>query len=48
MNFHTAIWVDNYTDYVAFLLELETFSTGRDYLPHEHLDYFAGLEAQID
>lgn len=28
-----------------FLFELETFSAGVDYLPHEHLDFFAGVES---
>jgi hypothetical protein len=29
---------------VYFLFELETFSSGLDYLPHEQLDFFGGIE----
>jgi len=44
MSFHTAIWLDNYGDYVGFLFELEEFTTGSDYLTHEYVDFFSGAE----
>jgi hypothetical protein len=44
MSFHTAVWLDNYGDYVSFLFELEEFSAGTDYITHEYLDFFVGIE----
>lgn len=44
MSFHTAIWVDNYSDYVEFLLALEEFSGSNDYMIHELADIFYGIE----
>jgi hypothetical protein len=48
MSFHTAVWLDNYGDYVSFLFELEEFSSGHDYLPHEYLDFFDGAETMSE
>lgn len=48
MSFHTAIWLDNYGDYVSFLFELEEFSSGFDYTPTEHLDFFNGIETYTE
>ena len=31
MAFHTAVWMDNYADYVSFLTDLETVSNLNDY-----------------
>lgn len=44
MSFHTAIWIDNYSDYVEFLLALEEFSGTNDYMLHELADIFYGIE----
>jgi len=48
MAFHTAIWVDNYMSYVAFLNDLSTVSNPQDYNPVEYLDLHPGAEARVD
>jgi|SRR6218665_1200375 len=48
MAFHTAIWVDNYISYVAFLNDLSTVSNPQDYNPVEYLDLHPGAEARVD
>ena len=48
MAFHTAIWVDNYMTYVAFLNDLSTVSNPQDYNPVEYIDMHPGAEARTD
>lgn len=48
MAFHTAIWLDNYMDYVVFLNDLSTVSSPLDYNPVEWTDMHPGLEARSD
>lgn len=38
MAFHTAIWTDNYMQYVSFLADLSTVSAVQDYNPVEWTD----------
>jgi hypothetical protein len=48
MAFHTAVWVDNYFDYLGFLRNLESYSSSADYSVTEHIDLFGGYEAKVD
>lgn len=42
MAFHTTVWIDNYTDYVDFLLNLNSLSNLNDYNTMEYLDMYPG------
>ena len=48
MAFHTAVWLDNYMDYVAFLNDLHSVSSPQDYNPVEWWDMHPGMEAKGD
>ena len=48
MAFHTAIWLDNYMDYVVFLNDLSTVSNPQDYNPVEWTDMHPGVESRCD
>ena len=48
MAFHTAVWMDNYMDYVAFLNDLGSVSSPLDYNPVEWIDMHPGYEARAD
>jgi hypothetical protein len=48
MAFHTAIWVDNYMQYVDFLSDLSTVSCNKDYNPVEWIDMHPGNEARVE
>ena len=48
MAFHTAIWLDNYFQYVVFLNDLSTFSSHYDYNPVEYTDMHPGLEPNVE
>ena len=45
MAFHTAVWLDNYADYVSFLSDLDTVSSMNDYSTLEVMDMHPGVEA---
>jgi hypothetical protein len=47
MAFHTAVWVDNYFDYIAFLSNLEQFSSPNDYTLLEYYDLRKGSEEKV-
>ena len=40
MAFHTAIWLENYSTYVQWLSDAETFSNPADYSSQEMQDFF--------
>lgn len=48
MAFHTMIWVDNYMDYVEFLINLQSVSNLNDYGTMEMMDFYPGFAAQGD
>lgn len=48
MAFHTAVWMDNYMDYVAFLNDLNSISSPLDYNPVEWTDMHPGAEPRAD
>ena len=48
MAFHTAIWVDNYADYLSFLSELDSISNPRDYTTLEYTDMHSGFASSGD
>ena len=48
MAFHTAIWIENYMQYVDFLSDLSTVSSNRDYNPVEWIDMHPGFEPRAD
>ena len=48
MAFHTAIWLDNYTDYVSFLSDLDSVSNPNDYTSLEYYDMHSGYYARGD
>lgn len=43
MAFHTMVWVDNYVDYVEFLVNLQSISNLNDYGSLEMLDLYPGV-----
>ena len=45
MAFHTAVWLNNYADYVSFLSDLDSVSSPKDYTSLEYLDMYGGMEA---
>lgn len=48
MAFHTMVWVDNYVDYVEFLVNLQSISNLNDYGTLEMLDLYPGVTEQGD
>lgn len=48
MSFHTAVWLDNYMDYVVFLNDLSSVSSPSDYNAVEEMDLHPGIEARVD
>eukprot|EP01017_Pseudomicrothorax_dubius_P022102 TRINITY_DN2380_c0_g1_i1.p1 TRINITY_DN2380_c0_g1~~TRINITY_DN2380_c0_g1_i1.p1 ORF type:complete len:230 (+),score=59.25 TRINITY_DN2380_c0_g1_i1:136-825(+) len=48
MQYHGLVWLNNYSDYVGFLFELEEYGNPNDYLMHENYDFFHGLEAELE
>lgn len=48
MVFHTAVWMDNYIDYVSFLSDIDSISNLRDYTMLERLDMFQGMASHGD
>lgn len=48
MAFHTTVWIDNYTDYVDFLLNLNSLSNLNDYNTMEYLDMYPGSAERGD
>lgn len=46
MSFHTAVWLDNYSDYVFFLNDLNSVSNFTDYNAVEYIDMYPGAEVQ--
>lgn len=48
MAFHTAIWVENYCEYIKFLSDLETYSSPNDYSGAEQMAFFPGYESVSD
>lgn len=48
MAFHTTIWIDNYSDYVNFLLDLSSVSNLTDYSTMEYMDMYSGMAARGD
>lgn len=38
MSFHTAVWVDNYLDYMFFLYDVNSISNPSDYNTVEYVD----------
>ncbi len=48
MAFHTAIWLENYTDYLQWLSDIETFGNIHDYSAEEVHDFFPRTEPTAD
>lgn len=48
MAFHTTIWLDNYTDYVTFLMDITSVSNLQDYSIMEYNDMYPGMAARAD
>ena len=48
MAFHTAVWMDNYVDYVSYLTDLDTVSNLNDYTMIEKMDLYPGQTARAD
>jgi len=48
MAFHTAIWLTNYSEYVQWLSDIETFSNIHDYTAAEVHDLFPRTEPVAD
>ncbi len=48
MAFHTAIWLDNYADYVSFLSDLDAVSSPKDYSTLEYYDMHPGAAEKGD
>ena len=48
MAFHTAIWLENYANYVQWLSDVETFGNPHDYTTAEMHDFFPRAEPYAD
>lgn len=48
MAFHTAVWLDNFADYIKYLDDLSSVSNLNDYSTLETSDMFPGIEARSD
>ena len=48
MSFHTAIWLSNYSSYVQWLSEVETFGNIHDYSTQEVSDFFPRVDPAAD
>lgn len=48
MSFHTAVWLDNYSDYAFFLNDLQSISNFQDYSPVEFYDMHDGAEVAAE
>lgn len=44
MSFHTAVWLDNYTDYMFFLYDVNSISNPSDYNLVEYVDMHQGAD----
>lgn len=45
MAFHTAVWLDNYAEYIRFLDDLNSISAPMDYNYIQYMDMHPGYEA---
>lgn len=48
MAFHTAVWLDNYSEYIRFLNDLGSISSTLDYNVLQRFDMFPGFESAGD
>ena len=48
MAFHTAVWLTNYSQYVQWLSEVETFGNIHDYSSQEVSDFFPRTDHTTD
>ena len=45
MAFHTAVWLDNYSEYVRFLNDINSISAPADYHLMEYMDMHPGVDS---
>jgi hypothetical protein len=48
MAFHTTLWIDNYADYVDFLLNLNSVSNLTEYSSMEYSDFYPDMAVRGD